>query len=141
MGASPNAAGGATEHTSGNISSSAAGGATEHTSGNVLEGVLAFSNIGLAPQQVRARAARPTARRDYHMTLDLHNQLLASKGQKGRGDGEPTSYGEMSWGERWWLRHPWQGELRRALGEAEGRCRRAQAPVAPSASGMSSQAF
>ena len=60
------------------------------------------------------------------MTLDLQNQLKAAKG-KGKGKGTPKYWNEMSWNEKWWLYELWEGRLRRALDEAEGKCHRVQA--------------
>ena len=82
---------------------------------------------GLTRQLEWDRDARARARRDYYWTLDLQNQLTASKG-KGKGNVRPKSYDEMSACERWWLRELWERKLRRAMDEAEARCHRLQAP-------------
>ena len=80
MDTSSSAAGGATAHTSGNISSSAAGGATEHTNGKVFEGVLAFSNLGLAGSAVIGAKWPKHEIRLHSLVLDLFNAAT----QRGR---------------------------------------------------------
>ena len=86
----------------------------------------AFRSHGLTQQQVQERAERATARRNYYLTVDLNNQLKASKGQ-GKGREKSKSWAEMSWNEKWWLQDLWEGRLRWALDEAEGKCHRVQA--------------
>ena len=81
---------------------------------------------GLTPEQQADRAARRKARSDYYQTVDLLNQLKASKG-KGKGKGGKKSWDQMSWSERWWLQELWSGSLRRVLDEAEAKCHRVQA--------------
>ena len=80
MDTSSSAAGGATAHTSGNISSSAAGGATEHTSGKVFEGVIAFSNLGLAGSAVIGTKWPKHETRLRSLVVDLFNAAT----QRGR---------------------------------------------------------
>ena len=63
---------------------------------------------------------------DYYQTVDLFNQLKASKG-KGKGKRGKKSWAQMSLNERWWLQELWSGSLRRVLDEAEGKCHRVQA--------------
>ncbi len=72
---------------------------------------------GLTPQQVSDRAARATARANYYLTVDLYNQLKASKGQgkgrvtcQGKGTVKPKSWAQMSRDERWWLQEFWEGD-------------------------------
>ena len=81
---------------------------------------------GLTPEQQADRAARRKARSDYYQTVDLLNQLKASKG-KGKGEGGKKSWDQMSRTERWWLQELWSGSLRRVLDEAEAKCHRVQA--------------
>ena len=81
---------------------------------------------GLTPEQEAIRAARRTARSDYYQTVDLWNQLKASKGQ-GKGKGGKKSWDQMSSNERWWLQELWSASLRRALDEAEAKCHPVQA--------------
>ena len=80
---------------------------------------------GLTPEQEAIRAARRTARPDYYQTVDLWNQLKASKGQ-GKGKGGKKSWDQMCPSERWWLHQLWEGTLRRKLDEAEAKCHRVQ---------------
>ena len=86
----------------------------------------AFRSHGLTPQQVQERAERATARRIYYKTVDLHNKLKAGKGE-GKGKGQPKYWGQMSYNEKWWLEELWEGRLRKAMDEAEGKCHRVQA--------------
>ena len=81
---------------------------------------------GLTPQQESDRADRATARANYYLTVDLYNQLKASKG-RGKGKGKQRSWDQMSRHERWWLQQYWEGHLRRAMDEAEAECHRVQA--------------
>ena len=83
------------------------------------------------PETVEARrkadrAARRKARSDYYQTVDLLNQLKASKG-KGKGKRGKKSWAQMSDTERWWLQQLWSGSLRRVLDAAEAKCHRVQA--------------
>ena len=81
---------------------------------------------GLTPEQQADRAARRKARSDYYQTVDLLNQLKASKG-KGKGKKGKRSWDQMSDPERWWLQQLWSGSLRRVLDAAEAKCHRVQA--------------
>ena len=63
---------------------------------------------------------------DYYQTVDVFNQLKASKG-KGKGKRGKKSWAQMSLNERWWLQELWSGSLLRALDEAEATCHPVQA--------------
>ena len=99
---------------------------TRHKTDPATQEARIRSQHGLTPQQERNRAARAKARADYYQTVDLNNQLKASKG-KGKCTEKKKSWSKLSWNERWWLKEYWRGRLRTALDEAEGRCHRVQA--------------
>ena len=79
----------------------------------------AFRQHGMTPQQVKDREERRIARRDYYMTVRLANKLHAEKGK---------AWTDMSFNEQWWLYEYWNGNLRKAMEEAEAKCHRVQAP-------------
>ena len=92
-----------------------------------------YGQHGLTPQEVRDRADRHAAVRNYHWTLQLQAQFYASKGKgptkgtgkrepsKGRGKIAPKFWGQMSSDERWWLHQLWNGNLKRQLDDAKAR--------------------
>ena len=92
---------------------------------------------GLTPEEVKNREDRKRARSDYYWTIDLHNQIKASKGKGKRGALEhakgkgkslpPKPYKQMTYDEKWWLEELWSGRLREELDRAEALCSRVQA--------------
>ena len=81
---------------------------------------------GLTEQQVKDREARRKARWEYYQTVELYNQLKASKG-RGKSKRGKKPWDRMSLDEKWWLEELWSGRLRKVLDEAEGKCHRVQA--------------
>ena len=76
------------------------------------------------------REERRDARCNYYRTVNLENQLHASKGKgKGKSSGHSVkAWADMSPSEQWWLRDLWNGRLLNAMKEAEAKCHRVQAP-------------
>ena len=84
---------------------------------------------GLTPEEVKNREDRKRARSDYFWTIDLNNQIKASKGQ-GKGKGKslpPKTYAQMTYDEKWWLQELWSGRLWCEKVRAEALCSKTQA--------------
>ena len=100
----------------------------------------AFGKHGLTPQQVQDRTARSNARWNYYWTVQLVRRVQArndfcTKGEnKGKGKGaaglplHPHAWNALSRTEQWWINEYYNGNLLRAMHEAQSKCRKVQAP-------------
>ena len=86
------------------------------------------TNLTATPKAFRRERAR--ARSNFAWAKSLERQLSAAKG-KGKGKGkkrgasehvEPKPWSQMSSNDRWYLKHLWDGSLKRRQVEAEARC-------------------
>ena len=90
-----------------------------------------FGQHGLTPQQEHDRTARAYARSNYYTTVQLLRRLRTG-GLEGKGAADhlvhPKTWDELSREEHWWIDQYYNGNLLRAMLEAQSKCCKVQAP-------------
>ena len=73
----------------------------------------------MTTQQVKDREEREKARRDYYITVRLANKWYAS---------QDKACTDMSSHDLWWLEQHFNGNLQKAMRQAEAKCHKIQRP-------------